>query len=199
MYNPRHFQMNDAAMAAKLIAENPLSTLIGPDAQGRSFATHVPLTLIEEGEGAWQLEGHMARANPHWEWLNAQSEVLAVFTGPDAYISPSFYDTKLAVPTWNYLAVHAYGTLEIIDEPEAKDALLKRLIAKHDEPYIEQWNNDLPEDFKSKLLGAIVGFRLRVTRWEGKAKISQNRAATERERLMAEASPEMRCWMEIFT
>ena len=195
MYQPKHFQMNDAALAARLIAENPLSALIGPDEQGRSFVSHLPLTLIIEGD-TWWLEGHMARANPHWAWLETQHELLAVFTGPDAYISPRLYDTKLAVPTWNYLAVHVYGRLELVDEPEAKESVLKRLIAQHDPDYNAQWN-DLPEDYKSKLLGAIVGFRIAVTSWEAKAKISQNRAATERERIRGEAEPEMRRWMEL--
>jgi len=195
MYQPKHFQMNDAALAARLIAENPLSTLIGPDAQGRSFVSHLPLSLIAEGDDLW-LEGHMARANPHWAWLEKQAELLAVFTGPDAYISPRHYDTQLAVPTWNYLAVHVYGRFELVDEAQAKESVLKRLIAQHDPDYNAQWN-DLPEDYKSKLLGAIVGFRIAVTSWEAKAKISQNRAATERERIRGEAAPEMQRWMEL--
>jgi len=198
MYNPRHFQMNDAIQAARLIAENPLSTLVGPDEQGSSFVSHLPLTLIgkpaEEG-GGWLLEGHMARANPHWAWLAAQREVLAVFNGPDAYVSPRHYDTRLAVPTWNYLAVHVYGRLRLIDGRQEKDALLKRLITPHDPDYVGQWNG-LPEDFKHKLLDAIQGFCIEVTRWEGKAKISQNRAATELARIHGEAEPQMRRWME---
>jgi len=196
MYQPKHFQMNDAALAARLIAENPLSTLIGPDDQGRSFVSHLPLTLIEAG-GSWLLEGHMARANPQWAWLAKQEELLAVFTGPDAYISPRHYDTRLAVPTWNYLAVHVHGRFELVDEAEAKEGILKRLIGQHDPDYNAQWN-ELPEDYKSQLLGAIVGFRIAVTRWEGKAKISQNRAASERARIRDEASPQMQGWIDAY-
>lgn len=190
--------MNEAGQAARLIAENPLSALIGPDEQGRSFVSHLPLTLIEEPaeDGAgWRLEGHMARANPHWPWLASQQEVLAVFTGPDAYISPRHYDTQLAVPTWNYLAVHVYGRLTLVEGREEKDSLLKRLITPHDPDYVAQWSG-LPEDFKHKLLDAIQGFCIEVTHWEGKAKISQNRAAAERERIHEESTPEMRRWME---
>lgn len=197
MYTPKHFDLSDMSLARTLIKERPLAMLVCPDAVGANFVSHLPMRASgEEGEGAdWWLEGHMARANPHAPWLAAQSEVLAVFTGPDGYISPRLYDALLAVPTWNYVAVHVYGQLELIDEAAAKDALLKRLIGEHDPDYIAQWNG-LPEDFKGKLLGAIVGFRIRVTRWEGKAKLSQNRAGTERERILSqEQDPQMRKWL----
>ena len=194
MYNPKHFNLSDLTLARALIKEHPLAVLVSPDATGASFVSHLPLRADGEGD-AWWLEGHMARANPHGPWLAGQSEVLAVFTGPDGYISPSLYDTLLAVPTWNYVAVHVYGHLELIDEAEAKDALLKRLIGEHDPDYIAQWN-ELPEDFKSKLLGAIVGFRIRVARWEGKAKLSQNRAATERARIREISTPQMQEWLK---
>ncbi|HEY1089926.1 MAG TPA: FMN-binding negative transcriptional regulator, partial [Burkholderiaceae bacterium] len=189
---PKHFQMNELAQARQLIAENPLSMLVGPDGEGRSFVTHIPMSAGEDERG-WWLEGHMARANPHWGWLSGQAEVLAVFTGPDGYVSPRHYETRLAVPTWNYLAVHVYGQLELVDEPLAKDHLLKRLIARHDPDYIAQWLN-LPEDYKQKMLAAIVGFRIRVMRWEGKAKVSQNRSAVERERIRANDA-ELGAWM----
>lgn len=200
MYNPTHFQLSDLALTRQLIEERPLAALIGPDAEGRPFVSHLPLSWGED-DGGWWLEGHMARANPHWGWLQQQGEVLAVFGGPDGYVSPSHYDTHLAVPTWNYLAAHVYGRIELVDQPLAKDHLLKRLIARHEPGYAAKWIA-LPEDFKEKLLGAIVGFRLRVTRWEAKAKLSQNRAATERERVRAHFAgqgargQEMVDWME---
>lgn len=200
MYNPTHFKLTDLALARQLIDERPLAALIGPDAEGRSFVSHLPLGWGEDETG-WWLEGHMARANPQWAWLAQQREVLAVFSGPDGYVSPSHYDTHLAVPTWNYLAAHVYGEIELVEAPLAKDHLLKRLIARHEPGYAAQWIG-LPEDYKEKLLGAIVGFRIRVTRWEAKAKLSQNRAATERERLRAHFSAqgargqEMVSWME---
>lgn len=181
MYNPSRFAITDLKLVHQLIAENPLALLIGPDAEQKSFVTHVPLTVIPDDEG-WLLEGHMARANPHWAWLSQQSEALAVFSGPSGYVSPRHYDDLKQVPTWNYLAVHAYGSLGLIDDPLGKDRLLKRLIAQHEPAYAQQWM-DLPEDFQQKLLGAIVGFRLRVTRCEAKFKLSQNRSAAERTRV----------------
>ena len=184
MYNPSHYLLSELSLARQLIDARPLALMIGPDAEGRSFVTHVPLGWGEGEDGAWWLEGHMARANPHWAWLAAQREVLAVFSGPDAYVSPRHYEHERNVPTWNYLAVHVYGSLELVEGAGDKDALLKRLIARHEPGYAAQWRG-LPEDFQHKMLGAIVGFRLRVTRWEAKAKLSQNRSAVERARLGA--------------
>jgi len=182
MYNPPQFRMQDLALARQLIAEHPLALLIGPDADGCSFASHLPLSWGEDAAGGWWLEGHMARANPQHAWLAAQPELLVVFNGPGGYVSPRLYDTALSVPTWNYLALHVRGRLELVDEPLAKDRLLKRLIAQHEPEYAAQWMG-LPEDFQHKLLAAIVGFRIHVRSWEAKAKLSQNRAAGERARL----------------
>ncbi len=208
MYTPAHFAAEDPAHARRLIRLCPLALLIGPDAQGQGFGSHLPLTLLEEvsqREGcSMLLEGHMARANPHWSWLSGLHgqgrDVMAVFSGPSAYVSPRHYDSKLAVPTWNYAAVHAYGELELIDEAQDKDALLKRLIAQHEPAYAAQWRG-LPEDYQSKLLSAIVGFRLHVRRWEGKFKLSQNRSAAERSRIReamaagTHAEQDLAAWM----
>lgn len=203
MYTPKHFVLTELARAQQLIDEQPFALLIGPDAQGRSFVTHVPLLRggAAEGDAGWWLEGHMARANPHWPWLAAQRELLVVFNGPDAYVSPSHYESPLAVPTWNYLAVHVHGELELVDDAGAKDALLKRLIGRHEPGYAAQWRG-LPEDFQHKLLGAIVGFRIHVRGVEAKAKLSQNRSAVERARIaahQAQGTPDeqtLAAWMD---
>ena len=181
MYTPSRFAISDLSLAQQLIAEHPLALLIGPDADQQSFVSHIPLSVIEDEQG-WMLEGHMARANPHWNWLSQQTTALAVFSGPSAYVSPKHYEDLQQVPTWNYLAVHVYGSLSLIDEPKDKDALLKRLIGRHEPAYAAQWRG-LPEEYQQRMLQAIVGFRLRVTRWEGKFKLSQNRSAAERERI----------------
>ena len=180
MYLPNHFKSDDVALALQLIDEHPLALLLGPDAQGQSFGSHLPLVVVPD-EAGLLLEGHMARANPHWGWLSQQQRLLAVFSGPSAYVSPRHYDSLQNVPTWNYAALHAYGDIELIDGQADKDALLKRLIGRFEPGYAEQWRG-LSEDYQRKLLGAIVGFRLRVTRWELKLKMSQNRAAVERQR-----------------
>lgn len=183
MYLPRHFKSTDLQHALHLMADHPLALLLGPDAQGQSFGSHLPLVPITEGD-ALLLEGHMARANPHWGWLSQQRTLLAVFSGPSAYVSPQHYDSLQNVPTWNYAALHAYGDIELIDGAADKDALLKRLIGRFEPEYAEQWRG-LDEAYQHKLLGAIVGFRIRVTRWELKLKMSQNRAAVERQRIRA--------------
>jgi len=186
MYNPKHFQLDDLALARALIDEHPLGLLIGPDADGASFVSHLPMGWGEDfgpaGKGGWWLEGHLARANPHAGWLAAQRELLVVFSGPGAYVSPRHYDSALSVPTWNYLALHVRGTVEIIEAPSDKDALLKRLIGRHEPEYITQWQG-LPPDYQQKMLAGIVGFRLHVSRWQAKAKISQNRSGAERARM----------------
>lgn len=179
MYLPAHFTSTDFDHARRLMAEHPLALLVGPDAQGASFGSHLPLVAAMQ-EDVLVLEGHLARANPHWGWLQQQKQVLAVFSGPGAYVSPAHYESVKNVPTWNYAALHAYGDVELIDGGADKDGLLKRLIGRFEPDYAEQWRG-LPEDFQHKLLGAIVGFRIRVTRWELKLKMSQNRAAVERQ------------------
>lgn len=212
MYQPAHFRCEEFAHARRFMAEQPLALLIGPDAQGESFGSHLPLSLLElpadaQGQPAWCLEGHMARANPHWAWLAGLlqaggPQVLAVFSGPGAYVSPRHYDSLQNVPTWNYMAVHVYGELELVDGAEAKDALLKRLITSHEPAYAEQWRG-LSPDYQQRLLGAIVGFRLHIRRWEAKFKLSQNRSAAERQRIRAAWSEgghpreqELAAWME---
>ncbi|MGQ3050694.1 MAG: FMN-binding negative transcriptional regulator [Roseateles sp.] len=181
MYLPAQFKSADLEHAQRLIAEHPLALLVGPDAAGDSFGSHLPLVVVPDESGV-VLEGHMARANPHWSWLSRQRSLLAIFSGPSAYVSPRHYESVQNVPTWNYAALHAYGDIELIDGQADKDALLKRLIGRFEPDYAEQWRG-LPEDYQRKLLGAIVGFRIRVRRWELKLKMSQNRAAVERQRI----------------
>ena len=181
VYLPTHFTSTDFEHALRLVTEHSLALLVGTDAQWQSFGSHLPLVASGQGQSL-VLEGHMARANPHWGWLSEQKQLLAVFSGPGAYVSPSHYESVKNVPTWNYAALHAYGEVELIDGVAEKDGLLKRLIGRFEPDYAEQWRG-LPEDFQHKLLGAIVGFRIRVTRWELKLKMSQNRAATERQRI----------------
>lgn len=181
MYLPAHFKSTDLEHALRLVAEHPLALVLGPDAHGRSFGSHLPLVAATEGDEL-VLEGHMARANPHWGWLSQQEGVLAVFSGPGAYVSPRHYESPRNVPTWNYAALHVQGVVELVDGQADKDALLKRLIGRFEPEYAEQWRG-LDEAYQHKLLGAIVGFRIRATTWELKLKMSQNRAAVERQRV----------------
>ncbi len=182
MYTPKHFVLERLDLLRQLIDEHPFALLIGPDAQGRVAATHLPMYWAEGEDGSWWLEGHVARANSQALALAAAAEVLLVINGPQAYVSPQHYEHERNVPTWNYLSAHLHGPLSLIDEPTAKDDLLKRQIARHEPAYAQQWRG-LPASYQQQLLGAIVGLRLSVRHWEAKTKLSQNRSALERERI----------------
>jgi transcriptional regulator len=137
------------------------------------FATHLPL-ISRRIDSRRVLLGHVARANPHWRLLSGNPHVLAIFTGPHSYISPTWYATAPAVPTWNYTAVHVYGAARVFDDAESLTQLLDKLISTYESPLSNPWSGELPAEFKSKLLKAIVGIEIEVRRIEGKFKFSQN-------------------------
>ena len=201
MYTPKFNQVADRSLLFEAMRANAFAILIGPGGatgSGSLAATHLPLIVKDEGEHG-VLEGHFARANHHWQGLNGH-ETLVIFPGPHSYVSPSLYTEELSVPTWNYIAIHAYGTLESIEEPDAKHALLKDLIASHEPAYAERWNG-FPDGYRRTMLAGIVGFRIPIARIEGKFKLSQNRNETERNNVHAAhaaGSPEQRAlaaWM----
>ena len=127
--------------------------------------------------------GHFARANPHWSAL-AESETLVVFPGPHSYVSPSLYTEPLSVPTWNYIAIHAYGRSPLSKMKPARNGLVEELIEVHDPAYLDSWRA-MPEGFRRTMLAGIMGFRIPIARIEGKFKLSQNRAAEERRNVHA--------------
>jgi transcriptional regulator len=186
MYSPKFNQVTDRSILIEAMRDNSFAILFGPlhdpDPAVSPVATHLPLVVKDQGEHGL-IEGHFAKANRHWQFL-AGHETLVVFSGPHSYVSPTFYTEELSVPTWNYIAVHAYGTLELIEEPDAKDALLKDLIALHEPAYAARWNS-LPAGFHRTMLAGIVGFRIPIARIEGKFKISQNRNEVERANVRA--------------
>lgn len=173
MYQPPHFRSDDPAIAAELMRSHPFASLISTDDGGFPFVTHLPLHL-EEREGEFVLWGHCARPNPHWRHLRERPQALVTFLGPHAYLSPGVYPDRQRVPTWNYLAVHCKVQATLVEEPEAKDRLLKRLIGDHEPSYADQWRS-LGEEFAHKMLAGIVGFELRVLEWACKLKINQHR------------------------
>jgi transcriptional regulator len=175
MYIPPAFKVEDYEKLAKFIGENSFATLV-TQAGGTPFASHVPLLLDTETGPPGRLLGHVARANPQWTHFASQTEILAVFHGPHAYISPSWYAAKVAVPTWNYVAVHAYGIPKIIEEAGTRERLLEMTIQKYEAGRPNPWQNSLPADFKAVMAAAIVAFEVRLTRLEGKFKLGQNRS-----------------------
>ena len=180
MYTPKFNQVTDRRVLLAAMRENSFAILFGPD--GLSQATHLPLVVKDEDTHG-VLEGHFAKANHHWQVLGGR-ETLVVFPGPHSYVSPTLYAEPLSVPTWNYIAVHAYGTMELIEDEQAKDALLKGLIAQQEPAYAEHWR-ELPEGFRRTMLAGIVGFRIPIARIEGKFKLSQNRKEQERRSVQA--------------
>lgn len=186
MYIPRFNQVTDRATLIEAMRTNSFAILIGPlsaqDASHPCAATHLPLVVKDEGEHGL-LEGHFARANSHWPAL-ADRETLVVFAGPHSYVSPTLYTEPLSVPTWNYIAVHAYGTLALVEDEAGKDALLRGLIEANEPAYAEHWRG-LPEGFRRTMLAGIVGFRIPIERVEGKFKLSQNRPEADRHNVHA--------------
>jgi transcriptional regulator len=173
MYLPPQFNAKDRAHAAQLVREHGFASLISNDDDGVPFVTHLPLHLIEHGD-RWTLLGHCAKPNPHWKYLQNRPDAAVTFMGPHAYMSPKVYPDLARVPTWNYVAVHCLVTASIIDEPVAKDALLKKLIGDHEPPYAQQWR-DLGVEYQHKMLAGIVAFELTVTKIECKIKVNQHR------------------------
>ncbi len=184
MYLPAQFEQPDIEVMHELIRNRPLATLVTLGANGIN-ANHIPLHLEPTPEPFGVLCGHIARANPLWRDLVSNVETLAIFHGPDAYISPSWYATKQeagkVVPTWNYAVVHAYGSLRIIDDAVWVRTQLEALTQQNEAAFPESWAvSDAPEDFTEKLLGAVVGIEMVITRLTGKWKVSQNQPPQNR-------------------
>ncbi len=186
MYTPKFNQIADRAILLEAMQAYSFAILFGPvaadSAPGAPLATHLPLVVKDEGPHG-MIHGHFARANPHWQALEGR-ETLVVFPGPHSYVSPGLYTEELSVPTWNYIAVHAYGTLELIEDADGKNALVEELIGVHEPGYLEQWRAR-PGGFRRTMLAGIMGFRVPIARIEGKFKISQNRKPDERGNVQA--------------
>lgn len=183
MYIPKAFAVGELAELHGLIEHSGVATLVCQGEQGLQ-ASHLPL-LLAPGEGEFgTLYGHFARANPQWRTLAAGAEMLVVFQGAEAYVSPSFYPAKAehgkVVPTWNYQAVHAHGRAEVFDERERLLALVSALSDKHEQRRERPWAvSDAPADYIDSMLRAIVGFALPISRLEGSFKLSQNKSAAD--------------------
>lgn len=183
MYNSKPHQEHDLQRLQQQMRETRLAVLVTHGEQGL-LASHIPV-LIDTGEGEYgTVYGHLARANRQWQELQQGSEALLVFAGADAYVSPSFYPSKAAthkvVPTWNYLAVHTYGSAEVIEDSAALLDIVSRLTDRHEQGRDTPWQvSDAPSDYIESMLRAIVGFRLPITRIQGARKLSQNRSAED--------------------
>lgn len=187
MYNPAAFREDRPEILHSLIRQARLALLVSNGVGGVPDITHLPLTLdVERGE----LIGHLARANPHAAALREAGRAIAVFRGAEAYVSPNWYPSKAenhrVVPTWNYEAVHAEGPIEIIEDAARLHAIVSRLTEEKEASQPQPWAvADAPEAFIAGQLKGIVGFVLRIERLTGKRKLSQNRAAPDRDGAVA--------------
>jgi transcriptional regulator len=164
VFIPASFRIDDRDTLLAFIERYGFATLVSTDPNGVPFATHVPL-LLDRSSGL--LLGHIATANPQWEMFTDR-ESLAVFHGPHAYVSPTWYATAPAVPTWNYAAVHVYGTPRVINAERTGD-VIDRLVSKYESHRPTPWTGDIPDDYRKRLLAGVVGFAMPLTRIEGKA------------------------------
>jgi transcriptional regulator len=185
VYIPSHFAEPRPEVLADFIRDHNFGILISAAAEG-VIASHIPFLYDAERGPHGTLWGHLARGNPQLKELGAGREALAIFEGPHGYITPRWYATHPAVPTWNYSIVHAYGTLEPIEEVGELERLVARLADHHEAGAASPWRlADQPEKYRQGMLRGISGFAIRVTRLEGKFKLSQNRDATDRARVIA--------------
>ena len=174
MYIPSAFRVDDAAKLAAFVQSHSFATLVTHDGAA-PFASHLPMIFRPGAGNHGTLLSHMARPNPQWEHFGTGNEALVIFNGPHSYISPSWYKTKPAVPTWNYAAVHAYGVPAIFQDHERIVALLRETISTYESSFERPWGDELPDNYRDKLIQNIVAFEIPVARLEGKFKLGQNR------------------------
>lgn len=183
MYIPSSFDVSDQAALFEFAERHSFATLVTRHGDA-PFATHLPLLVDREVGAKGTIVGHVARANPQWRDAAGQT-VLVVYQGAHAYVSPTWYAEPNTVPTWNYEAVHAYGTLALVEDPAELTALVARMVETYERSMPEPWRFDSDAPMVAGLVKQIVGFRIEVERWEGKAKLNQNHSVERRRRVVA--------------
>ena len=185
MYLPAHFNETRTAVLRALMRAQPLATLVTTGGSGL-LANHIPVQTLDEPAPLGSIRGHIARANPLWREYRSGSQALAIFQGPQVYISPSFYPSKAktgeVVPTWDYAVVHASGTLRFIEDTQWLRSFVSGLTAAHESPRPQPWKiDDAPAAYIDKMLKLIVGFEFSIVSLTGKWKVSQNRPQADRQ------------------
>jgi transcriptional regulator len=194
MYIPRANEERRVPVLHSLMRAEPLAALVTLSSSGL-VASHIPMVLEEDGSPLGVLRGHVSRANSQWRDLEASVEALAIFSGPQHYISPTWYPGKAEhgkeVPTWNYVVVHAYGSLKVMEDKGWMRAHLERLTNENEAETAMPWKvSDAPEEFIETMMKGIVGLELPISRLEGKWKVSQNRTMRDREGVLEGLSKE---------
>jgi len=185
MYLPSHFEETRVEVLHQLIREHTLGVLVTLGPEGLN-ANHIPFEVEPTPAPLGTVRGHVARSNPVWRDFSRDVEALLVFQGPQAYVTPSRYPTKRetgkVVPTYNYIVVHAYGPLRVVEDRAWLRELVERLTTRHEAARPQPWKiSDAPGDYIENMLGAIVGIEIRVSKLLGKWKASQNRPPVDRE------------------
>ncbi len=180
MYRPTSFQEDNIDKLVAFMKANSFATLVSIE-DGIPCGSHIPLVVTVEGDVV-KLIGHLAQQNSQWQAFPA-AESLAIFTGAHAYISPTAYEKQENVPTWNYIAVHAYGTPQIItfkDSPELMDRMINKMVDNYEASYQAHWHS-LSQEYREGMMKGIIGFEMAITRLEGKYKLSQNRSPIDQQ------------------
>lgn len=181
MYIPKLNKLDNQTKVFDLMESNSFATVVTTDDDGIPFATHMPVVLDRTRGQNGTLISHIARANPQWKQFATAKEILVLFNGPHAYISPSWYAGDYNVPTWNYMAVHAYGKPNIVDDPAKLQQMLTELVATYEQDLSPQWAVDWSDERNHNLMQAIVGFEMEITRLEGKSKLNQNKTVADQQ------------------
>ena len=181
MYTPKHFEINDQEEQLAFVKAFPFATLVSNGEDGLN-AEHIPMLVHVDAENRVVLQAHIAKANKLWQNVAHQADVLVIFQGENAYITPNWYPSKKvdgkAVPTWNYRAVHIKGTINFIHDVEWKLSLLEKLTNTHEQKQPAPWSiSDAPKDYIEQRLAGIVGVEIQVSAIQGKYKLSQNQSA----------------------
>jgi transcriptional regulator len=182
MYIPTAFAETDRTTLHDFIERHSFGLLVS-SVDGLPFATHLPFLLDRAAGPHGALVGHMARANPQWQKANDQT-VLAIFSGPHAYISPTWYEAEQVVPTWNYTAVHAYGRLQIVEDQGAMLDIVRAMVGVYEQAMPRPWSFDPSSTFAQRMLAQIVGFRIEIEKIEGKWKLNQNHPVERRRKVV---------------
>jgi len=184
IYVPAAFKQSDRDALHALIESFAFATLVSPDAEDPTI-THLPLLLDRTRGANGTLIGHVARGNPQWRKMQERPGVLAIFQGPHAYVSPSWYGVHPSVPTWNYAVVHARGSARLVEDATALEAIVRRLVETYENSRAVPWRMALPDDYQRGMIGGIVGFEIEIAELTGKFKLSQNRTLADRQKVVS--------------
>jgi transcriptional regulator len=187
MYTPEAFREDDITRLHALMQDYNFAALVTQQPDGLPVATHLPFIVDTKrgSSGYGTLLCHMARANPQWRSFDGEREALVIFQGPHAYVSPSWYEEPLSVPTWNYAVVHAYGRPRIIEDATELYNNLRMLVQQSEAQFEKPWPFDLPANFVQGMMRGTVGFEIEITRLEGKFKLNQNRSLADQAHVAA--------------